>query len=196
MGGVFNHINCDLYHYAGNNPVKYTDPDGNETYDSSITEDQYKNSWLLQKDRSWESVQKFFEENPNGVLHRPEQQFAFMELEDKNEIVDPNACNVDLVKIIAGVKFFSKHINFKKKNGEIPDGKWRINRKDGTSAEIHSGHTHYDKATGKDEPLHTHELKPRDPRDPKYGSEPLYKDKDAHKTTGDEIRLYWEQYKK
>ena len=30
MGGVFNHINGDLYAYAGNNPVKYTDPDGNE----------------------------------------------------------------------------------------------------------------------------------------------------------------------
>ncbi|WP_276778815.1 toxin TcdB middle/N-terminal domain-containing protein [Treponema succinifaciens] len=28
MGGVFNHINGNLYHYAGNNPVKYTDPDG------------------------------------------------------------------------------------------------------------------------------------------------------------------------
>ena len=28
MGGVFNHINANLYHYAGNNPVKYTDPDG------------------------------------------------------------------------------------------------------------------------------------------------------------------------
>ncbi len=28
MGGVFNTINCCLYHYAGNNPVKYTDPDG------------------------------------------------------------------------------------------------------------------------------------------------------------------------
>jgi RHS repeat-associated protein len=28
MGGVFNIINLHLYHYAGNNPVKYTDPDG------------------------------------------------------------------------------------------------------------------------------------------------------------------------
>jgi hypothetical protein len=28
MGGVFNTINLHLYHYAGNNPVKYTDPDG------------------------------------------------------------------------------------------------------------------------------------------------------------------------
>ncbi len=30
MGGVFNHINGNLYHYAGNNPVKYTDPNGRE----------------------------------------------------------------------------------------------------------------------------------------------------------------------
>ena len=32
MGGVFNHINGDLYAYAGNNPVKYTDPDGNSFF--------------------------------------------------------------------------------------------------------------------------------------------------------------------
>ena len=28
MGGIFNTVNMHLYHYAGNNPVKYTDPDG------------------------------------------------------------------------------------------------------------------------------------------------------------------------
>jgi len=29
LGGVFNSINLNLYHYSSNNPVKYTDPDGN-----------------------------------------------------------------------------------------------------------------------------------------------------------------------
>ncbi|MBQ7673610.1 MAG: RHS repeat-associated core domain-containing protein [Alphaproteobacteria bacterium] len=31
MGGVFNAVNLNLYHYAGNNPVKYTDPDGSQS---------------------------------------------------------------------------------------------------------------------------------------------------------------------
>ena len=36
MGGVFNTVNLHVYHYAGNNPVKYTDPDGETFIDDAI----------------------------------------------------------------------------------------------------------------------------------------------------------------
>jgi hypothetical protein len=39
MGGVFNYVNLHAYHYAGNNPVKYTDPDGRAGKKEETTKD-------------------------------------------------------------------------------------------------------------------------------------------------------------
>ena len=39
QGGVFNYVNMHVYHYAGNNPVKYRDPDGRKI--NGLTDDQW-----------------------------------------------------------------------------------------------------------------------------------------------------------
>jgi hypothetical protein len=38
MGGLFNHVNHNLYHYAGNNPIKYTDPTGRSSWEKQLFE--------------------------------------------------------------------------------------------------------------------------------------------------------------
>jgi RHS repeat-associated protein len=45
MGGVFNTVNMHLYHYAGNNPVKYTDPDGRN--DENAYQEIQNNKYFL-----------------------------------------------------------------------------------------------------------------------------------------------------
>jgi len=39
LGGVFNYVNLHVYHYGGNNPIKYVDPDGNiiETFWDAVS---------------------------------------------------------------------------------------------------------------------------------------------------------------
>jgi RHS repeat-associated protein len=67
MGGVYNYVNLHVYHYAGNNPVKYTDPDGRWVYnntdhwvyvkyenpvnDSSKSSEQRSGEWLAPHSR-------------------------------------------------------------------------------------------------------------------------------------------------
>jgi len=48
MGGVFNAINMDVYHYAGNNPIKLTDPNGNQTVDPGIFKQMIMSDPLIQ----------------------------------------------------------------------------------------------------------------------------------------------------
>ena len=59
QGGVFNIVNFQLYHYAANNPVKYTDPDG-RSVGSAL--------WLIYKHRDRiKLAAKIFNIDPVGI---------------------------------------------------------------------------------------------------------------------------------
>ena len=48
-GGIYNTVNLHVYHYAGNNPVKYTDPDGRTAFDANGNEHKLKQSMNTSK---------------------------------------------------------------------------------------------------------------------------------------------------
>ena len=61
MGGVFNVVNLHVYHYAGNNPVKYVDPDGRDI-------ETVKETIRISIDLGKQVAPLFEEPNPNNLM--------------------------------------------------------------------------------------------------------------------------------
>jgi hypothetical protein len=53
MGGVFNYVNLHAYHYAGNNPVNLTDPNGRDIGDLTASSSQARIRY--EEERNYES---------------------------------------------------------------------------------------------------------------------------------------------
>lgn len=133
-GGIYNSINLNIYNYGNNNPIKYTDPDGNETYDSSITNEefskiQYKLPPLSESSNSpfnnpsWDDVQNFFAQNPNGCISRnpDEASYRFYTNEGKDKPVEYNMITGDELMLLGLGKAIGKGIF---KLGKIGVSSW------------------------------------------------------------------------
>jgi hypothetical protein len=75
MGGVYNYVNMHVYHYAGNNPVKYVDPDGKINILGGIGAElgmQIAINWIEGKD-AWDSATgEYLNANTAIIVNNPE----------------------------------------------------------------------------------------------------------------------------
>ena len=59
MGGIFNSVNLSLFHYAGNNPVRYVDPDGRLPEDAVPLEGKKKDMVTNAQEKAISDIDKF-----------------------------------------------------------------------------------------------------------------------------------------
>ena len=72
-GGIYNSVNFNLYHYSGNNPVKYSDSDGNDFKDTTrkFTHFVSDNSGLVEKSQKgiWPTEREGFKWDPSERVY-------------------------------------------------------------------------------------------------------------------------------
>jgi hypothetical protein len=93
------------------NPLKYTDPDGRDIFDSSMTEDDFNDNLfnLPPRYRTWNAVQNFFSDYPNGAFSAHDSELRLSAYSDKKDIeyINPDKANVEFAGALFGLKAIS-----------------------------------------------------------------------------------------
>jgi hypothetical protein len=86
-GGIFNLVNLHVYHYAGNNPVKYTDPDGktsvnNQTSNYILVRDEQGKYHAIAPDDAFISLDSI-----DGIIFYDGTAFKTFDLNNLDQFV-------------------------------------------------------------------------------------------------------------
>jgi hypothetical protein len=99
------------------NPLKYTDPDGEETLTPETTKEQYnemaKFDLELPKEDNWNKAQEFFKENPDGAYYRGPGEAQWQQFENKKELhpINPDTAIFDTFLFLGAGRAIIKGIS-------------------------------------------------------------------------------------